>query len=111
MKIDAILNSRIPELKLTKKKIDEFKSVLNEARKQQDINRLKEACMEFEAMFIHAMLKAMRKTIIKSGLFTAGIAENIFQDMLDEKYAEKVAKAGSFGIGDRLFKELSKQLL
>ncbi len=68
--------------------------------------RLKEACSDFEAIFIKQMLDSMRKTVSKSGLMGGGMAEDIFEDMLYEKYAEKMSKTGNFGIKDILYKQL-----
>lgn len=60
----------------------------NSLRSSND-RRLKEACSDFEAIFIKQMLDSMRKTVSKSGLMGGGMAEDIFEDMLYEKYAEK----------------------
>ena len=68
--------------------------------------KLKKACSEFEAIFIKQMLDSMRKTVSKSGLINGGMAEDIFEDMLYDKYAEKMSKTGNFGIKDILYKQL-----
>ncbi len=81
------------------------KNMKNNLRSRND-RRLKEACSDFEAIFIKQMLDSMRKTVDKSGLMDGGMAENIFQDMLYDKYAEKMSKTGNFGIKDILYKQL-----
>ncbi len=80
-------------------------SMKNGLRSRND-RRLKEACSDFEAIFIKQMLDSMRKTVNKSGLMDGGMAEEIFQDMLYDKYAEKMSKTGNFGIKDILYKQL-----
>ncbi len=70
-----------------------------------DDAKLKKACSDFEAIFIKQMLDSMRKTVTKSGLMDGGMAENIFEDMLYDKYAEKMSKTGNFGIKDILYKQ------
>ena len=70
-------------------------------------SRLYTVCQDFESIFIKQMLNVMRKTVHKSGLMDGGMAEEIFEDMLYEKYALKMARSGQFGISDMLYKELS----
>ena len=72
--------------------------------------KLKEACKQFEALFIEYMLKSMRKTIPKSTLFERDNAEKIYTAMFDEKVAEKVAEAKGLGIAEMLYRELSRLL-
>ena len=55
------------------------------------------------------MLDSMRKTINHSGLLKKGMGEDIFEDMLYDNYAKKMAKAGDFGLKEVLYKELSNQ--
>ncbi len=92
---------------------------LYNSRKGEDLNKLKmeaasrnkaklkKACSDFEAIFIKQMLDSMRKTVNKSGLLDGGMAENIFEDMLYDKYAHKMSETAHFGIKDILYKQLS----
>ena len=57
-------------------------------------DQLKETCHEFESLLLEQMLKSMRKTVNKTGLIKGGMAEDIFEDMLYEKYAEKDVQLG-----------------
>jgi len=70
--------------------------------------KLREACKEFEAIFIEYMLKVMRRSIPKSNLFKRELSEEIYTSLFDEKIAEEVAKVKGLGIGDMLYKELSR---
>lgn len=54
---------------------------------------LKQACEEFAAVFWGEVLKAMRRTVPKGGLFTGGAGEEIFRGFLDAEYARKVAQS------------------
>ena len=74
----------------------------------QDDKALKEACQEFEAIFIEQMLKSMRKTVPESGLMNGGMAEDVFEDMLYENYAEKMSKSASLGLSDMLYRQISQ---
>ncbi len=71
-------------------------------------SRLYRACEDFEALFIKQMLSSMRKTIHKTGLVDGGMAEEIFEDMLYDEYALKMARSAGFGLSDTLYRELSR---
>lgn len=70
--------------------------------------KLKEACTEFEAIFIKQMLNSMKKTVQKTGLMDGGFAEEIFDDMLYDEYALEIARSSSMGLADLLYKQLSE---
>jgi Rod binding domain-containing protein len=76
----------------------------------QEHKKLYEACQDFEALFIKQMLNAMRKTINKTKLIDGGMAEEIFEDMLYDEYAKKMAKTAQFGLADMLYRDLSPQI-
>ncbi|MDZ7793587.1 MAG: rod-binding protein [Spirochaetia bacterium] len=71
-------------------------------------DRLKETCSDFQAIFIKQMLDSMRKTVNKSGLLEGGQAEEIFEDMLYDEYAQSISKNGDIGLDDMLYKQLSR---
>jgi flagellar protein FlgJ len=68
-------------------------------------SKLYKVCQEFEAIFIKQMLNVMRKT----ELFHGGFEEEIFEDMLYDDYAKKMAVTGHFGLSDMLYKQLANQ--
>ncbi|MFO7729717.1 MAG: rod-binding protein [Spirochaetia bacterium] len=71
-------------------------------------DKLKETCSDFQAIFIKQMLDSMRKTVNKSGLLEGGQAEEIFEDMLYDEYAQSISKNGNIGLDDMLYKQLSR---
>ncbi len=81
-------------------------SQLPEAKKKE-LGKLKNACSEFESIFMHQMLKEMRKTVNKTGMVHGGQAEEIFSDMLDQERA----KSMNIGLGDILFMQLSRSII
>lgn len=81
-------------------------SALPEAKKKE-LEKLKKACSDFESIFMHQMLKEMRKTVNKTGLIHGGQAEEIFSDMLDQERS----KSMTIGLGDMLFMQLSKAVV
>ena len=70
-------------------------------------SRLYKVSQEFDAIFIKQMLNVMRKSVSKTGLMDGGMAEEIFEDMLYDEYAQKMAESGSFGIADMIYKQLN----
>ncbi|MBP7495835.1 MAG: rod-binding protein [Spirochaetales bacterium] len=85
-------------------KIQQFAS---DSRPKTDAGRLKDACQEFEAIFIKQMLDSMRKTIPRTELIERNFGEEIFEDMLYTEYSKVLSKRGSLGIGDLLFRQLN----
>lgn len=83
-------------------------SLQNHAKRTQDDKKLKETCQEFEAMFIKQMLNSMKSTVNKSGLIKESMGEKVFDDMLYDEYAMKMARESSFGISDMMYKQLSR---
>ena len=76
-------------------------------QKNAQNEKLRQACEDFESIFIKQMLKSMKKTINKSGMFDGGFAEEIYDDMLYDEYAKKMTKTAGFGIAETLYKQLS----
>ena len=70
-------------------------------------SKLFKVSQEFEAIFIKQMLNVMRKSVSKTGLLDGGMAEEIFEDMLYDEYAQKMAESGSFGIADMIYRQLN----
>lgn len=79
------------------------------AESSADRAKLKQACSDFEAIFIKQMFKAMDRTVEKSGLVDGGMAESYFRDMLLDSYAEKAAGTSGLGIADMMFRQLSEK--
>lgn len=71
--------------------------------------KLHNACVEFESIFIKQMLNAMKKNVEKSGLIEGGMAEDIFDDMLYDEYALVMAKNSHFGLADMIYRQLTPQ--
>jgi murein DD-endopeptidase MepM/ murein hydrolase activator NlpD len=71
---------------------------------------LKKACREFESVFTYQILKSMRSTIEKSDLFHGGQGEEIYESLLDQELAKKMARSGENSLADMLYRQLSRQL-
>lgn len=70
---------------------------------------MKKACADFEAMFLAKMLESMRKTIPKSGLLDGGKQEEIYTYLMDENLAKLASQGKGTGLGQWLYKEMSKR--
>ena len=71
-----------------------------------DNQKLKDACVNFESIFVKQMLDSMRKTVTKSGLTDGGFAEEIYQDFLYDEYAKEIAQTANLGIAEMMYKQL-----
>ena len=60
---------------------------------------------DFEALFIHQMLKSMRNTVPKDEEMSS--SRRIFTEMLDEQIANTASRTGSFGLAQMVYKELA----
>jgi Rod binding domain-containing protein len=67
---------------------------------------LYKVCLEFEAIFLKQMLNSMRRTVEKTGLLDGGMAEEIFEDMLYDEYAKKMAETANFGLAAMIYGQL-----
>ncbi|MEE3235481.1 MAG: rod-binding protein [Candidatus Latescibacterota bacterium] len=72
---------------------------------------LREASRQFEAVFMNQMISAMRKTVGAGGILNKSNGESIFEGMLDEEWAKKMAsKTGPNSLSEILYKQLSYRM-
>lgn len=70
--------------------------------------KLREACSDFEAMFIESMLKSMRKTVPQDLSGASGNQKQIYQSMFDSELAKHISRSSkSMGIGEALYRDLT----
>ena len=72
-----------------------------------DFETLDKVSREFESIFIHQMLKAMRKTVIRSD-FLSSFAGDQYQSMMDEEMAKEVSKQKGLGLAEVIHRQLDK---
>ena len=71
---------------------------------------LYKACQDFEALFIKQMLDVMRKTIHKEDdLLNGGLGQDVYEDMLYDQYAKKMASTAQFGLSDMIYRQVSSK--
>jgi|GEM_PF-799213 len=69
--------------------------------------KLLAVCQEMESLFVARMFKAMRKTLNKTDMLHGGFAQDVFEDMLYDKYALKVSQKSNLGLAKMLYDEMS----
>ena len=72
-----------------------------------DSQKLKEACAEFESLFINQLMKQMRKTVVKSELIDGGKGERVFTEMMDEEISKQMALRQGLGLKEALIEQLT----
>ena len=87
----------------------DFRRLLQQAEAEEDDRKLKKACREMEAVFIHKMLQQMRAAIPEGGLLPDSTATKIYRDMLDEAYSKIIAESrDNLGLGEMLYRQLKQ---
>ena len=61
---------------------------------------------DFESVFLHKLLTAMRKTVPKSDLLDS-FASDMYQSMMDEEIAKEMSTKKGMGMGEMIYNELS----
>ena len=78
--------------------------------KKIDEGKLKNACEDFESIFISQMLKEMRNSIPKSGLLDGGNEQDAYLSLFDEAFSKSMAQGGGIGLGNILYQNVMKQV-
>ena len=71
---------------------------------------LKKVCKDFESIFVAQILKTMRSSIEKSGMFEENTGADIYQSMFDMELSKKIADANGIGLADMLVKSLAGKI-
>ena len=67
-----------------------------------------EVARQLGSLFVYQLLTAMRKTIPESGLWDGGRAQEIYEQMLDERLSDLIVSTGQLGLAERIRDELLK---
>lgn len=68
---------------------------------------IRDLARQFESIFIHQMIKEMRKSVHKSDLLNSFSLE-MYESMMDEEIAKEMSKQKGIGLGDVIYQQLSK---
>lgn len=72
----------------------------------KDDKALKDACKEFESIFLSMMFKEMKNTVPEGGFIEKSTGEDIFEDMYVEELSKEISGGEqSLGIADMLYQQ------
>jgi len=112
-KVFLSLNRNSVEKLYPLKKTDCLKEIKSNATEPSDAEKAKvrKAADGVEAIFIRQLLSIMRKTVPDgSSLFGDGTEGEIFADMMDNAVSDKMSERRTFGVSDRLYKQMIKEI-
>jgi flagellar protein FlgJ len=72
---------------------------------QNAADRLRETAQEFEGMFLGLLLKSMRGSAGKGGLFKEGVDTEIYREMFDQEIGRSIARAGGLGLAQMIIRD------
>ncbi len=70
-------------------------------------DKIKKVAEEFESLFLDIVVKAMRKSVVKSGFMDGGFGEDMYGSMLDTEYAKLMANSGTTGLAPLIEQQLA----
>jgi len=70
--------------------------------------KLRQACSDFESIFVNYILRSARKALPQAGLFADTHEAKIYESMIDEQMAWSVTRGRGLGLGELLYDQLEK---
>ena len=77
---------------------------------QDPSQAIKEVSKQFESLFVTMMMKAMRDTLPKDGMFASSSMQS-YQEMSDQQMALDMSRNGSLGLAKVIEKQLSHTIV
>ena len=87
-------------------------NTLKETNTSADIikeKKLRQACADFEAIMLKQLMSMARESFPEGGLFDGGHAEDMYRSIQDEELAKQLAQGKGMGLGELLFRQISRQ--
>jgi flagellar protein FlgJ len=75
-----------------------------------DRARLRQASHDLEGVFLNQLFQAMRATVPHEGIVAQSGGEDLFDSMLDQRLSELSAARSTRGLGEALYRQLSRHL-
>ena len=101
------ITSNISQIKtLASNLVKDKQSIDIKSKDNQDLRNVAE---QFEAIFVHQMLKQARQGKLADGIFNSE-AQDTFNNMLDIEYSQILSKKNNFGIAEALIQQFQPQL-
>ena len=91
---------------LTEKNLDRMRnqSKFGQIDSEKDMEKV---ARDFESVFVNKLFESMRKGVPKSGLLDSS-AMKMYQSMMDQEMAKLMSKGKGMGIGEMVYKDLSR---
>ena len=91
---------------LTEKNLDRMRnqSKFGQIDSEKDMEKV---ARDFESVFVNKLFQSMRKGVPKSGLLDSS-AMKMYQSMMDQEMAKLMSKGKGMGIGEMVYKDLSR---
>ena len=89
--------------------IRRMEQALRAGQGSEDRQELKEACQEFESLFIQKLWANMRKTVPRNELLHSK-AEEQYMSLFDQAFAREMSRNGGIGLSEVLLQQLQSRL-
>jgi len=80
---------------------------LSPARQKED-RETRDACKQFETLFLSQMMTQMKASIPQNDLFGDGKERQMYEDMLGQEQAKAWSDSGGIGLANLLYQQLRK---
>jgi len=87
-------------------RISQLSELANSGRSKNN-KQLKVLSQQFESIFVHQLLKSMRSTIQKSGLFGSHATE-MYESLHDEEMANLMTQQKGIGLAEVIYRDLAR---
>jgi peptidoglycan hydrolase FlgJ len=107
--MDSINSTQIQNTlfnQLTEKNLERMRGQ-SEFGKLNSKKDMEKVARDFESVFVNKLLESMRKGTPKSGLLDSH-AMDMYQSMMDQEMAKEMAKRKGMGMGEMVYKDLSR---
>jgi flagellar protein FlgJ len=74
--------------------------------KEDPATALNEVAKQFESVFVSMMMKAMRNTLPKDGMFSSNEMDN-YQEMFDQQLSLDLSRKGGLGLADLIARQMA----
>lgn len=71
--------------------------------------RIRRAAQDFEAIFLHQMLKAMRQASGPGKVLLGGTGQKFYQDMMDDELSKAMSRSGGLGLSDLMIRDIVRR--
>ena len=73
----------------------------------EKMKNLKKACADLESVFVSELMKAMRNSVPKGGLFPEAAGSDVYQSIADTQFAEYLSQGSGFGLGEMVYNHMA----